>query len=157
MKMSEKLLFLMRIALGWLFFYAGFMKIITPGWSAAGYLGTAKTFAGFYAFLASPSVLPVINFIVAWGLLLLGLSLILGLFLRLSTVLGAVLMFLFYLPVLTFPYIGKNYFLVDDHIIFLLALLILGNAHAGRFWGLETWCSKLPICSRYPKLRQWLG
>jgi hypothetical protein len=66
-------------------------------------------------------------------------------------------MFLFYLPVLTFPFVGKNYFIVDEHLIFLLALLMLGNARAGRIWGLENWCAKLPICSRYPKLRQLLG
>src|SRR3989344_1249606 len=126
MIISRKIVtFLLRVALGWLFFYAGITKILNPAWSAAGYLQGAKTFTGFYHWLIQPSILPVINFINEWGLLLIGISLLLGVFVRVSTSSGALLMILYYFPVLTFPYIGQNSFLVDEHIIYALALLLL--------------------------------
>lgn len=150
-------IFLLRISLGILFFYAGITKVINPDWSAAGYLKGAKTFSEFYNFLLQPDLLPIINFINAWGLTLLGVSLLLGIFVRLSSKFGALLMLLYYIPILKFPYAGTNSFLVDQHIIYIFSLLLLGSAKAGRFWGLEKWCSALPICSKYPKLRELLG
>lgn len=150
-------LFLLRISLGWMFFYAGITKVLNPDWSAAGYLKGAKTFAGFYQWIASPGLLPLTNFVNEWGLTLLGVALILGLFVRLSSIFGAVLMFLYYLPILQFPYPNPNSFLVDQHIVYIFALLALASLRTGRIWGLENWCSNLPICSKFPKLREWLG
>lgn len=150
-------LFLLRIALGWLFFYAGITKVLNPEWSAAGYLKGAKTFIGFYHQFMQPDVLPVVNFLNEWGLLALGIALLLGIFVRLASILGVALMLLYYFPVLTFPYIGRNAFLVDEHIVYALALLVLAACRAGRAWGLEPWCVQLPLCSKYPRLRAWLG
>lgn len=150
-------LFLLRVVLGWMYLYAGATKVFDPTWSAAGYLKSAKTFSAFYQWLASPGLLPVTNFINEWGLTLLGLSLIFGLFVRLSTSLGAVMMLLYYFPVLNFPLVGQHSYIVDEHIIYIAALLTLGSFRAGRLWGLDEWCANLPICSRYPKLRDWLG
>lgn len=148
---------LLRISLGWLMFYAGITKMFNPAWSAEGYLKGAKTFTGFYQWLASPAVLPVTNFINEWGLTLLGISLILGVGVRLSSVLGAILMLLYYFPILSFPYPNPHSFLIDEHIIYTVALLLCAALRAGRVWGLENWCSHLPICSRFPRLRAWLG
>jgi thiosulfate dehydrogenase (quinone) large subunit len=150
-------LVLMRLSIGWLFFYAGITKVLNPNWSAAGYLKGAKTFTGFYNWLASPEIIPFTNFFNEWGLTLIGAALILGVAVRLSSVLGAGMMILYYFPILTFPKVGTNAFLVDDHIIYALLLLFLGAVGAGRYFGLEEWCSNLPICRRYPKLRAWLG
>lgn len=150
-------IFLLRISLGILFFYAGITKVVNPNWSAAGYLKGAKTLPELYNFFLQPSVLPVVNFVNEWGLTLLGVSLLLGIFVRLSSKLGVLLMLLYYIPILEFPYIGTHSFLVDEHIIYIFSLLVVGSAKAGRFLGLEKWCSSLPICSKYPKLRDLLG
>jgi thiosulfate dehydrogenase (quinone) large subunit len=130
-------LFLLRLAMGWLFFYAGITKVLDASWSAAGYLNSAETFGIFYAWLASPELLPVTNFVNQFGLTLLGVFLLLGLFVRWSAYAGAVLMLLYYFPVLTFPYIGTHAFLVDEHIIYALSLIMLGILEAGRTWGLD--------------------
>ena len=129
-------LFLLRISIGWLMFYAGITKVLDPQWSAAGYLKGAKTFADFYQRLTSPGTLPVINFVNEWGLTLLGVSLILGVFIRFSAPLGAILMLLYYFPILAFPYPNAHAFIVDEHIIYALALLVLASLRAGDFWGL---------------------
>ena len=150
-------LVLLRLSMGWLFFYAGITKVLNPAWSAAGYLNGATTFTGFYEWLTNPQILPTINFINEWGLTLIGITLILGVFVRLSAVLGAIMMILYYFPVLNFPNVGDYSYLVDEHIIYAIALLLLGSLRAGRIWGLENWCSNLPICSKYPSLRKLLG
>jgi thiosulfate dehydrogenase [quinone] large subunit len=65
---------------------------------------------------------------------LLGASLLLGFWVRLSSALGALLMILYYLP-LNFPQPDAHSYIVDQHLIYALALLILGAWQAGRFWG----------------------
>lgn len=150
-------LVLLRLSMGWLFFYAGVTKILNPNWSAAGYLKGAKTFTGFYQWLASPDILSFTNFFNEWGLTLIGLALILGISVRLVSILGAAMMVLYYFPILIFPKVGNNAYIVDDHIIYALVLLFLGVVRAGRYFGLEIWCANLPICNRYPRLRSWLG
>jgi thiosulfate dehydrogenase [quinone] large subunit len=137
-------------------FYAGITKVLNPAWSAKGYLLGAKTFPGFYQWLASPGILPVINFVNAWGLTMLGVSLILGIGVRLSSVLGAVLMILYWFPVLQFPYVEHG-FLVDEHVIYALVLLYFAAVRAGRVWGLENWCANLPICRKFSKYHAWVG
>lgn len=149
-------LVILRLSLGWLFFYAGITKILNPDWSAAGYIRSAKNFSFFYNLFLNSSVLPVINFLNEWGLLLVGIALIFGIFIRIYSAVGILLMVLYYF-VLAFPYPNANSFIVDDHIIIIAGLLVLSAFRAGRVWGLEEWCSKLPICTRNPKLRAWLG
>lgn len=129
--------FITRVALGWLMLYAGITKIMDPSWSAAGYLKGAKTFPDLFQWFLQPGILPVINFINEWGLTFLGISLILGVGVRLSGVLGALLMMLYYFPVLEFPYIPPHSYIIDDHIIYALVLLVLSAFRAGRIWGLE--------------------
>lgn len=130
-------LLLLRLALGWMFFYAGISKLMTPHWSAAGYLKGAATFAPFYHWLLQPQILPFVSFVNEWGLTLLGVSLILGLGVRLSSVLGAILMLLYYFPILKFPHPNANSYIVDEHIIYAAALLFLASLRAGKVWGLS--------------------
>lgn len=150
-------LVLLRVLTGWMMLYAGVTKIIDPQWSAEGYLKGAKTFVWFFQSLANPGILPLVNFLNEWGLALLGISLILGIGVRLSSVLGAGLMMLYYFPILDFPYPNPHAFLVDEHIIYAVALLVLASMRAGQIWGLENWCANLPICKKFPKLRSLIG
>lgn len=150
-------LFLLRISMGWLFFYAGVTKILNPEWSAAGYLKGAKSFVWFYQWLLSPSILPAVDFLNEWGLTLLGISLILGIAVRLSSLLGTLLMLLYYFVILDFPYPNPHSFLIEEHIIYTLVLPVLATFRAGRTWGLEERCANLPFCSKFPKLRALLG
>src|SRR3989338_1472306 len=131
MTQNQKItLFLLRISMGWLMFYAGLTKIIDPGWSAAGYLNSAKTFPALYKWFASAEVLPLVNFVNEWGLTLLGVSLILGIGVRLASVLGAALMLMYYFPVLQFPVIPPHSYIVDDHIIYALVLVYFAAVKA---------------------------
>lgn len=137
--MKQKLLFLLRIVMGWLYFYTGLIKILNPTWSAAGYIGGAKTFPGFYNLFLRSDILPFTNYLNEWALTLLGISLIAGVFVKYAGYLGSLLMLLYYLPILDFPKVGANSFIVDDHIIFILVLLYLSVAGAGEYLGFDGW------------------
>ncbi|KKW22481.1 MAG: hypothetical protein UY71_C0023G0012 [Parcubacteria group bacterium GW2011_GWB1_52_7] len=154
---SKFTLFILRVSMGWLMFYAGITKILDPNWSAAGYLNGAKTFPAFFNWFLQPGILPIVNFVNEWGLTLLGVSLILGIFVRFSSVLGAALMMLYYFPVLQYPYPNPHSYIVDEHIIYAAVLLYFAATRAGRIWGLENWCSNLPVCSRLPSYRRLFG
>lgn len=137
MSLPQKIsLFLLRLSLGFLFLYAGYVKIANPSWSAAGYLKGAKAFTPFYHWLSDPSILPFVNFINEWGLALLGISLIAGIAVRLSSCLGIVLMALYYLP-LGFPYPNAHALVVDEHIVYMAGLFVLAIFRAGGIWGFD--------------------
>lgn len=144
-----------RISMGWLMFYAGITKVLDPEWSAAGYARSSNTFPALYEWFASSANIDWINFVNKWGLTLLGISLILGIGVRLSSTLGAVLMMFYYLPALDFPHVEHGY-LVDDHIIYALILAYFASVRAGRVYGLEEWFSK-NFLKKYPKLQQYWG
>jgi len=130
--------FLSRVALGVLFFYAGITKVMNPNWSAAGYLNNAKTFPDLYQWFASAGNIGWVNFVNEWGFVAIGLALISGLFVRWASLGGIFFMILYYFPILQFPYAGEHSFLVDDHVIYITALLILFASNAGTFWGLDS-------------------
>lgn len=138
-------------------FYAGITKVVNPEWTAAGVLENATTFSGLYHWFASPNILPFINVVNEWGLTLLGVSLILGIFIRLSAPLGAVLMILYYFPGLQFPLVGTHSYLVDEHVVYACALIVLAVFRAGRVYGLQGWVAQVPGFRRFPKLMNRLG
>lgn len=135
-KKARFIILLMRLAMGWLLFYAGITKVIDPTWTSAGYLANAQTFGEMYAFLSSPEIITFVDFANQWGLTILGAMLIVGIFVKLAGRLGAVLMLLYYFPILTFPTVGHGY-IVDEHIIYALVLLVLAELSAGLYFGID--------------------
>lgn len=132
-------LFILRLSLGWLYFYAGITKVLNPEWTSAGYLKNAKTFAFGYQWMLDPSILQVVDFLNEWGLTLLGISLFAGFLIRISAYAGVALMGLYYLAAIDFLYPNSHAFLVDEHIIYILALLVLAAFQTGEIWGLDGW------------------
>lgn len=140
----------LRLSLGWIFLYAGMTKILDPNWSAAGFLKSAQTLPSLFHWFASPQNIVWVNFSNEWGQTLIGLALVLGVFIRPAAAGGILLMILYYLPILHFPYAGRGTtsFIVDQHVIFILVFLLLWAfdagplkarlAEGGKFWGLKS-------------------
>ena len=135
----------LRVAIGWHFLYEGIAKLTSASWSAAGYLKQARgPFAGLFKWLAGePNLLANADLITMWGLTLVGLLLILGLFTRLAS-LGAIgFIVLFYLcnP----PFVGYfysipaegSYLIVNKNLVELCALVVVLVTGSGRFAGLD--------------------
>ncbi len=148
-KRTQVLLVLLRVSLGWLFFYAGITKVLNPEWTSGGFLKGAKVFTGLYSWLASPAMLPFTDFLNEWGLTLLGVSLIVGALVRLSAPLGALLMILYWIPQLQGLKPDPHSFIVDQHIVYALALLLFAALHAGRYWGLDAKLSGSQFLKRW--------
>ncbi len=135
----------LRVLVGWHFLYEGIAKLTSASWSASGYLRQARgPFAGVFRWLASdPEMLSRADQITMWGLTIVGLLLILGLFTRLSS-LGAIgFLLLFYLA--TPPFVGYfyslpsegSYLIVNKNLVELGALIVVLVSGSGRFAGLD--------------------
>lgn len=153
-KLQKITLFILRILLGWFMFYAGISKILVNNWSAEFYIKEAKTFASFYNLFLDPSILPIISSLNKWGIFLIGVSLVLGLFSRISSIFGIILMILYYFPILKFPYAGNYNYIVDNHIIFIAAFLLIIVFRVGRIWGLDRYLLKIKLSEKCAKLRE---
>ena len=135
---------LMRVAVGWHFLYEGYVKIASDGWSAAGYLHAATgPFAGmFEAMAGSAGMIKLIDFVMMYGLSVIGLCLIIGFFTRTAAVGAALLLLLFYLS--NPPFVGVqfmagegSYLIVNKNLVELTAALVLVAFPAGTFCGLD--------------------
>jgi thiosulfate dehydrogenase [quinone] large subunit len=135
----------LRIIIGWHFFYEGLAKLTSPYWTSAGYLADSKWFlhGTLLRVAASPTAVTVVDFLNEWGLLLIGLGLMLGLLTRPALIAGVVLLALYYLaapPFVGFTYTTPNegsYLVVNKVLVELAALLVLLAFRAGREWGLD--------------------
>jgi thiosulfate dehydrogenase (quinone) large subunit len=134
---TDTAIVLLRLVLGWLFLYAGLTKFLNPNWTSKGFLENAQTFSGFYSWLASPNILPIVDTLNQWGLTIIGAVLILGILVRFSSYLGALMMLLYYFPRLTFPYVGEHSLIVDEHIVYIMAFLVLASISSNHIWSLS--------------------
>jgi len=150
-KYTSYLLTVLRILVGWHFLYEGITKLMDPGWTSKFYLlGSKWIFADLFHWMASsPNVLNVVDFLNVWGLILIGLSLFIGLFVRWSSVCGAVLLFFYFVayPPIFGHTVGVvaegNYQWVDKNLIELFILVVFAVLPTGFLYGIDRW------------LRQW--
>src|SRR3972149_3541631 len=99
----------LRVLIGWHFLYEGVAKALNPYWSSAGYLNEAKGFlSGVYGWIVlDPTRIQVVDACNTYGLIAVGLGLMLGLFTRTATGAAGVLLILYYF--VTPPYAGLSY------------------------------------------------
>lgn len=153
--LQRSLILFFRITMGWIFLYAAVTQIfIEPHWTAAGFLAGTKTFHFLYGPLATSSLLPLIDFCVKWGHLLIGLSLVSGFMVRVSGVFGIVLMLVYWSAHLDFPYVSSPLnFLLDEHIVDAGVIVYLMAVHAGHIFGVDGVVAKLPAVEHNSFLR----
>jgi thiosulfate dehydrogenase [quinone] large subunit len=127
--------------IGWHFMYEWLAKITNPYWTSAGYLQESQGWFSeqFISVAANPGLLTAVDYLNQWGLLLIGLALILGIFERVAAWAGVLLLALYYLAAPPFPGLEYaipaegSYLIVNKLLIELAALLvILGFPTSGR-------------------------
>jgi thiosulfate dehydrogenase (quinone) large subunit len=139
---NRAILFLFRMLMGWTFLYAGIHHFGDSAF-VKGFLSHTKTFHDLYAPLTSETAAPILTFLVEYGHLLIGLSLVSGLLVRLSAPFGLLMMLLYWTAHMDFPYIDNaNNFLIDYHVVYALVLLQLIVQNAGHVWGLDGWLAQ---------------
>ncbi len=146
-------LVVLRTLVGWHFVYEGYFKLWRPAWtreggvlgawSSAGYLRAAQgPFASLFHALAGSSWLPAVDHAVSVALLLVGLSLLLGLFTQAGCVgaLGLLAMFYFsFLPTTGLQEAGSEgaYLFVNKNLVEAAAVLVVFAFRTGRIAGLD--------------------
>ena len=150
---SKIAVFLLRLFMGILIFYAGITKVLTPNWSASSFLTGQATYGPFKEVFLIFANSRVVDFLVMWGLTLIGLALIVGLFVRLASFFGIVLMILFYLP--RFPPKAPNWF-IEEHMIYAAVFLLLMYTKSSTFLGLEKAFLKTKFAKRNHWVRKYL-
>ena len=156
-----------RISLGFMFFCAFLDKLIGLGFSTCrnltsstteilcanswlkggsptkGFLNSSKgPLSDIYHSLAGSGL---IDFLFMVGLLLIGLSLILGIGIKIAAVSGITLTLMMWSSILP----PKNNPLLDEHIIYALVLAIISTNNNQQAWGLRNWWAKTPLVKRF--------
>jgi thiosulfate dehydrogenase (quinone) large subunit len=134
-----------RVLIGWYCLYEGVIKLMNSNWSSFAFLSDSQ---GWFAFLfkamaSSQWIVSIIDFLNVWGLIAIGLGLILGLFARMATISGIVLISLYWLshPAL----INAKYILpseestmwVGKNLIFIFLLFILLAFPTSKKFGID--------------------
>ena len=97
---------------------------------------------GFFAGIASPAS----DVLFMLGMLGIGVAVMLGIGLRVSAVAGTVIMIFMYLAEWPFtPNAGSTNPLVDYHIIYAVALIVVAALAAGDYWGFGKVWKSLPL------------
>ena len=151
---ERNLVLFFRFAMAWTFLYAASHQVFDPKFTVAGFLSHTKTFHDVYAVFTTPAVAPVLTFLVSWGHLLIGLSLAVGLMVRVSASFGIALLLMYWTAHMDFPFIeNRNNFLLDYHIVYSGVLVFLIVKHAGHVWGLDGVVERMSWFKQHPALR----
>lgn len=146
-------LIVLRTLIGWHFLYEGYYKLMLPGWSSDGKPLAPWTSAGYLKAATGP-LAPLMQWMmnkgwVGWmdgavkfGLFLIGLSLLLGLFTRLGCWAALLLLAMFYLlaiPTSGSPQPGNEgtYLFVNKTLIEGAAVMVLLAFNTGSLAGLD--------------------
>lgn len=161
----------LRVAVGIIFLWAGFEKLLgsgAEGFSAAGFLQFGTAGALGWPFVTgevakdavfnpthdlwvsigkNEGLIAIINPLVMFGQIGIGISLILGLLTRFGATMGALMMTFFFLAAWSFAY-G----IVNQHLTYAVVCLAIAGMGAGNYYGLDATVGQ----GMSPTLRRWL-
>jgi thiosulfate dehydrogenase [quinone] large subunit len=151
---ERNLIVFFRLTMAWTFLYAASHQVFDPSWSVVGFLSHTKTFHDLFAVFTTPTMAPITTFLVEYGHLLIGLSLLFGFMVRVSASFGVMLMVIYWMAHMDWPFIeNKTNFIVDFHIVYAGVLVFLVVKRAGHVWGLDGLIERVPFLNQHPALR----
>lgn len=158
----------LRIGVGIIFLWAGLEKVLgagAEGWSAAGFLANATAGSLGWPFVAPgaegpfnptqpfwvamsehATAMTIVDLLVPWGQIGIGVSLILGLFTRFGAAMGTLMMLIFFLAAWDF-----EFGIVNQHLTYALVTFFLGYIGSGNYYGLDASVG----ASVSSRLRRW--
>ena len=159
----------LRVVMAWVFLQAGLEKLFEGGladplaWSSVGFLQNAIAEANplreVFLFFANYSM--IVDPMVVFGQILIGLALLFGAFFRFAALMGAIQLSLFWTAawqgglMAGFP-VAHGYF-VDSSFVYMLLLFGLGAWGAGRILGVDRVLEETELVENTPWLRYVLG
>lgn len=159
----------LRVVMAWIFLQAGLEKLAEGGWtnpggfSSEGFLlqgvEEANPLRDLFIFFAEYSW--IVDPIVMYGQILIGLALLFGIFFRFAALMGAIQMVFFWVGaweggvLAGFP-VEHGYF-VTSELVYVLLLFGLGAWGAGRLFGVDARLEQTSIVQNKPWLKYVLG
>lgn len=145
-KIQSYTFLVLRLLIGWHILFEGIVKLMNPAWSSQGFLEQSQwILTGFANWVIShDGALNIVDFLNIWGLIAIGVGLILGLFTRGAAFAGAALLFVYYLN--NPPFIGMenlgfvegNYLIVNKTLIEVVTLFLIGVFPSSGDFGLDS-------------------
>jgi uncharacterized membrane protein YphA (DoxX/SURF4 family) len=144
-KLVPTFLTILRIVIGWHFLYEGVVKLMNPAWTARPFLeGSRWIFGDLFRWMISGNTgMWIIDTLNAYGLTIIGISLILGVFTRVALWGGVGLLLMYYIaypPFGGFSYGAPtegSYLIVNKNLVELFAMVLLVFTESGQFFGLD--------------------
>ncbi|MFS4417984.1 DoxX family protein [Maribacter sp. 2307ULW6-5] len=141
----------LRILIGWHFLYEGVVKLYDPSWTAYGYLASAQgPFKPLFNLMLGDGVLPWINNLNMAALVIVGITLLFGLYERVGALVGIGLLAMYYLAHPSFPGLPQvnvegNYWFVNKNLIEMVACILLFLYPTGQYFGLAVFQKKKAV------------
>jgi thiosulfate dehydrogenase (quinone) large subunit len=136
------------------FLYAASHQVFVPDFGVVGFLSHTKTFHNSFAMFTTPTMAPITTVLVEYGHQLIGLSLLTGLMVRVSASFGVLLMLIYWMAHMDWPFIeNTNNFIADYHLVYAGVLVYLIVERAGHVWGLDAWAENLGFVKQHPGLK----
>ena len=144
-------LVILRLLIGWHFLYEGLSKLVNPDWSSVGFLLDSQgAFSELFISLASnPALLKLVDFLNVWGLIAVGLGLMLGVLSRYAIAGGIALLLLYYFshpPMVGLKFSAPSegsYLWVNKNLIEIIALWVLFMFPSSKIIGLDRFIWKI--------------
>jgi len=129
---------------------SGFLKFATLGATSSSAAGAVvNPTHDFWVSLASNAgLMSVINILVPYGELAIGIALIVGLFTRFSALMGVIMVSMFFFASWDF---SVNY--LNSDAVYVIATAIVGIAGAGEVFGLDGVLHRSTFLTQHPALR----
>ena len=147
------MLVILRVSIGWHFLYEGMAKLSNPDWTSLGFLIDSKgLFGGMFQMMANNlELVHIMDFLNVWGLILIGLGLILGFLTRPALISGIVLLSFYYLshpPIIGADYMMPSegsYLFINKNLIELFAMSVLLVFPTSRIIGFDRLIFRKPV------------
>jgi uncharacterized membrane protein YphA (DoxX/SURF4 family) len=144
---------LLNLVVGWHLLYEGVVKMLTPGWTSAGYLVNASgPLAGLFQSLAeTPALLQLCDVLNMAGLTLAGLCLLLGFLTRFAALAGAAMISLYYLANPPFAATGigyaseGHYLLINKNLVEMVILVVVASVPSDWYYGIGKLLPRLSL------------
>ncbi len=151
---EKSLILYFRLTMAWTFLYAASHQVFVPDFSVIGFLSHTKTWHDVFVVFTTPTMAPITTFMVEYGHLLIGLSLLTGLMVRVSASFGILLMIVYWFAHMDWPFIeNTNNLIVDYHLVYAGVLGYLILKRAGHVFGLDAIAEKLTFVKEHPALK----
>ena len=138
-------LVVLRVVIGWYFLYEVLAKALTPGWTSYGYIMDSQgLFSGLFKSIGqNTALMPLVDAVNIYGLIIIGIMLILGLFEKVGYIAAISLLALYYFShpaslnaVYILPPEG-SYLWINKNIVMLAATVVLMVFPSARKIGLD--------------------